>query len=92
MLEAVRHNGGRVDKAYFCPHRPDENCKCRKPETGMLDLAAKDFDIDFLGYGVWYGYHVTKSDEFSKTMNKFPTISHEQSGKGPSILDHRCSS
>ena len=38
--------GGRIDAIYYCPHRPDENCSCRKPKTGMIEDAKKDFDID----------------------------------------------
>ena len=29
--------GGVVDAVFFCPHAPDENCGCRKPETGLFD-------------------------------------------------------
>lgn len=35
-----------IDGIYYCPHRPDEKCKCRKPETELLDRAIKDFHID----------------------------------------------
>lgn len=35
-----------IDRFYFCPHRPDENCNCRKPQPGMLLTAIKDFNID----------------------------------------------
>ena len=35
-----------IDKFYFCPHRPDENCSCRKPKPEMILTAAKDFEID----------------------------------------------
>ena len=35
-----------IDKFYYCPHRPNENCYCRKPKPGLLLQAAKDFDID----------------------------------------------
>jgi D-glycero-D-manno-heptose 1,7-bisphosphate phosphatase len=38
--------GGRIDAIYYCPHRPDENCSCRKPKTGMIEDAKKDFTID----------------------------------------------
>ena len=31
---------------YFCPHQPKDNCNCRKPKTGMLEQAAKDFNLD----------------------------------------------
>ena len=35
-----------IDKFYYCPQRPNENCYCRKPKPGLLLQAAKDFDID----------------------------------------------
>lgn len=28
--------GGRIEAIFFCPHGPDENCACRKPEPGLL--------------------------------------------------------
>jgi heptosyltransferase-2 len=31
---------------YFCPHHPDEGCRCRKPGTGMVDQAVKDLHLD----------------------------------------------
>lgn len=42
MLERVRQKGGQLDAIFFCPHGPDDECKCRKPEPGMfLDLARR---------------------------------------------------
>jgi D-glycero-D-manno-heptose 1,7-bisphosphate phosphatase len=38
--------GGRIERAYFCPHRKDAGCSCRKPEPGMLLRAAREYDID----------------------------------------------
>ena len=35
-----------IDNFYFCPHKPDENCNCRKPKSGMLLEAIKEFNID----------------------------------------------
>ncbi len=35
-----------VDAFYFCPHLPDDGCKCRKPGLGMIESALADFDID----------------------------------------------
>ena len=37
---------GMVDAFFFCPHVPDESCKCRKPELGMVESACKEFEID----------------------------------------------
>lgn len=39
----------KVDAFYFCPHLPDEGCKCRKPGLGMIESARSDFDIDLAG-------------------------------------------
>jgi D-glycero-D-manno-heptose 1,7-bisphosphate phosphatase len=46
LVEVIIEAGGRIDGVYMCPHRPDENCDCRKPRPGMLFQAARDFDID----------------------------------------------
>ncbi|RLC65703.1 MAG: hypothetical protein DRI48_06440 [Chloroflexi bacterium] len=34
MVRAIEAAGGRVDQVVYCPHRPDENCSCRKPRPG----------------------------------------------------------
>lgn len=35
-----------LDAFYFCPHLPTEGCRCRKPNTGMIEAAQRDFSID----------------------------------------------
>ena len=39
-------NKTSIDKFYFCPHRPDENCECRKPNPGLILQAMNEFSID----------------------------------------------
>jgi D-glycero-D-manno-heptose 1,7-bisphosphate phosphatase len=46
MCEVVSRNGGRVDAVLTCPHRPDENCACRKPRPHLFLQAAERFDLD----------------------------------------------
>jgi D-glycero-D-manno-heptose 1,7-bisphosphate phosphatase len=36
----------KLDAFYFCPHLPTDGCRCRKPNTGMIDAAKIDFAID----------------------------------------------
>ncbi|AEA33416.1 D-glycero-alpha-D-manno-heptose-1,7-bisphosphate 7-phosphatase [Hippea maritima] len=36
---------GLIDGFYFCPHLPEDNCSCRKPKTGMVDAAIRDFNL-----------------------------------------------
>ena len=38
--------GCKIDAIYYCPHRPDEGCTCRKPEPGLILRAGKDLAID----------------------------------------------
>ena len=49
MVSEITAAGGRVDRVYYCPHRPDERCACRKPEPGMLSQAAQDLGIELRG-------------------------------------------
>jgi len=37
--------GGHLDAILYCPHRPDENCDCRKPKTQLLSQAQHIFNI-----------------------------------------------
>jgi D-glycero-D-manno-heptose 1,7-bisphosphate phosphatase len=46
MLAAV---GGRVDAIFYCPHAPDEQCRCRKPEPGLFEQIGERYGIDLIG-------------------------------------------
>lgn len=46
IQEYLRKNGTKIDAFYYCPHRPDENCSCRKPKPGLLIKAIEDLGID----------------------------------------------
>jgi D-glycero-D-manno-heptose 1,7-bisphosphate phosphatase len=46
MLEEFAKNGIQIQKVYFCPHAPEENCSCRKPQIGMFEQALSEFEID----------------------------------------------
>jgi D-glycero-D-manno-heptose 1,7-bisphosphate phosphatase len=45
IITQVQLEGGRIDGVYVCPHRPNQNCKCRKPETGLLEQGLKQLEI-----------------------------------------------
>jgi heptosyltransferase-2 len=46
-LRRLLHDAGAsLDAIYFCPHHPEEQCRCRKPNTGMIDQAQRDGGID----------------------------------------------
>lgn len=35
-----------LDGIYYCPHHPDDNCNCRKPNTGLFEKAIREHNID----------------------------------------------
>lgn len=39
-------SNAKIDGIYFCPHRPDELCECRKPKPTLILRAAKDLGIN----------------------------------------------
>lgn len=41
--------GGRVDAVFFCPHAPEDDCRCRKPRPGLFEDIGLRFGIDMTG-------------------------------------------
>ncbi len=52
MMEMVFRQGGRIDALFFCPHTAAEECRCRKPRTGMLEEIAARFHAELKGVPV----------------------------------------
>lgn len=46
MCELLEAENLFLDAYYYCPHAPEDNCRCRKPAPGMLEQACKDLEID----------------------------------------------
>jgi D-glycero-D-manno-heptose 1,7-bisphosphate phosphatase len=42
LCALVEDAGGHVDVICYCPHGPQENCRCRKPELGLLEQIAEE--------------------------------------------------
>jgi D-glycero-D-manno-heptose 1,7-bisphosphate phosphatase len=38
--------GIHLEGIYFCPHRPEIDCSCRKPKPELLERAARELDFD----------------------------------------------
>ncbi|MBI4833535.1 MAG: HAD family hydrolase [Planctomycetes bacterium] len=54
IIKLFRAKGVKLSRIYYCPHHPEaqilkyrKTCSCRKPATGMLRQAKRDFGIDF---------------------------------------------
>jgi len=46
MKKAIKAREGEIRDIFYCPHTPDEGCKCRKPEPGLIYTAQKAYQID----------------------------------------------
>jgi len=46
MIAELSAGGARVDAIYFCPHKTEDACECRKPNPGLLERAAGDHALD----------------------------------------------
>lgn len=46
MVATAKTCGAHIVDVSYCPHRPDEDCDCRKPRPGMLLSLAATYQID----------------------------------------------
>lgn len=53
MQQMLRQEGAFLDAILFCPHYPDgkvtaysRSCDCRKPRTGLIEQACRQYAID----------------------------------------------
>lgn len=46
LLRLLGREGVHLDGIFVCPHRPEDDCDCRKPRPGLIDRARAALDID----------------------------------------------
>jgi D-glycero-D-manno-heptose 1,7-bisphosphate phosphatase len=46
VIRRVEECGGSIMAAFYCPHRPNENCDCRKPAPSMIAAACRFAGIE----------------------------------------------
>ncbi len=45
MINEFKRYDGKIEKIFFCPHKKEDNCSCRKPQPGMILQALDYFNI-----------------------------------------------
>lgn len=45
LRRLVAAAGGRVDRIVVCPHGPDDSCRCRKPQPGLLHRLGSHYGV-----------------------------------------------
>jgi D-glycero-D-manno-heptose 1,7-bisphosphate phosphatase len=46
MVAELAVGGAWIDGVYFCPHKSEDTCECRKPLPGLLHRAAREHELD----------------------------------------------
>jgi D-glycero-D-manno-heptose 1,7-bisphosphate phosphatase len=49
MHKACALVGARIDAVFFCPHTAESHCRCRKPNTGMLEEISERYNVSLAG-------------------------------------------
>jgi D-glycero-D-manno-heptose 1,7-bisphosphate phosphatase len=47
MQNELSKVSGHIDGIFYCPHKPEDNCSCRKPKPGLFFQIAAQFPTDF---------------------------------------------
>ena len=46
LIDLLEKNNITIEKTYVCPHHPDKECDCRKPNVKFIKEIEKEFNID----------------------------------------------
>jgi len=73
--------GGYIRLWRFCPHLPDDNCSCRKPNTAMVDDCLNELGVEpaattFVGDSL-------KDMQVARNARCQPILVHPSSGSDP---------
>lgn len=82
MHNLVEQAGGKITEIFYCPHKPEDECDCRKPKTGLLEAIAEKFATQLKG--IPFVGDSLKDIEAARTMGCEPIL--VKTGKGLTTL------
>jgi D-glycero-D-manno-heptose 1,7-bisphosphate phosphatase len=88
FAQAVKNHGGSIDGVYYCPHRLDDGCDCRKPKPGLLLQARREHKFEF---GESYFIGDSEADELAarRTGCHFVLVVDRVRESDDLVPDHR---
>jgi histidinol-phosphate phosphatase family domain/HAD-superfamily hydrolase, subfamily IIIA len=70
--ELNRRLGGGIDHWYVCDHSPDDGCRCRKPDTLLLEQAQAD--LGFIAADTWFVADAGRDIEAARRFGCRPAL------------------
>ena len=49
LTRLIEEQGAELAAIFYCPHAPEDKCKCRKPLPGLVDAIEAEFNISAEG-------------------------------------------
>ncbi len=49
LRQLCAEQGGKISAIIYCPHGPDDNCSCRKPNSGLFTKMAEYYQTSLCG-------------------------------------------
>ncbi|MFN8606881.1 MAG: HAD family hydrolase [Vulcanimicrobiota bacterium] len=49
LQDLLEVHGAQLDLLLFCPHQPEANCRCRKPQPGLVEEACRRLGLGLEG-------------------------------------------
>lgn len=49
MHKLLAAAGGRIEAVFFCPHKPEDGCACRKPKPGLFEQIGERYGVELAG-------------------------------------------
>lgn len=50
LTRLVEEQDAELGAIFYCPHAPEDNCKCRKPLPGLVDAIEAEFNTSAEGF------------------------------------------
>ncbi len=61
MLEELNKSGVKISGVYYCVHRSEDSCPCRKPKTGLVDKAIAKLKKEGRELDIYFSYFIGDS-------------------------------
>lgn len=58
MLKEINKYQVKIDGVYYCIHRTEDNCSCRKPKTGLVDMVMEKIKEDDQNIELFNSYFI----------------------------------